>query len=274
VELRRLLLFAGAGGLAFAIIDLAPRPLYGFAFLSILVLGVVTGVLSRSYLEIAALSAGALVGGFISGAAQFGTENAPDSVQSLLFGALVTVGILFAIAAATRFLGRRRQLPHGDPELEQKLPSVVGGRSLTRWSLRGEAFLASALGLDQNGLDALSVFLRSKGVDMANVSMGVAGRSRVSDAPPYFVYAYRFAGVPASEFQSRLEFPLGFGLRPDAGSFGETNVAGRTVLKGVVGMLDQDEHLRGVPYIYESGDIRFVIVTDSEAWAADALSQL
>jgi hypothetical protein len=39
-------------------------------------------------------------------------------------------------------------------------------------------------------------------------------------------------------------------------------------------MVDQTEHLRGWPHVYDSGTVHFRVVTDEEAWAADAIRQL
>ena len=39
-------------------------------------------------------------------------------------------------------------------------------------------------------------------------------------------------------------------------------------------MLDQNEHQRGLPYLYDAGEVRYIIITDSESWATDALRQL
>jgi hypothetical protein len=31
-------------------------------------------------------------------------------------------------------------------------------------------------------------------------------------------------------------------------------------------MVDQTAHVRGLPYLYNSGDVRYVVVTDDPAW--------
>ena len=36
----------------------------------------------------------------------------------------------------------------------------------------------------------------------------------------------------------------------------------------------QDEHERGRPYAYDVGDVRFIVTTDEEAWATEAIARL
>ena len=39
-------------------------------------------------------------------------------------------------------------------------------------------------------------------------------------------------------------------------------------------MVDQDVHQRGRPYFYETEDYLFLVLTDDDAWATDAIGQL
>jgi len=100
--------------------------------------------------------------------------------------------------------------------------------------------------------------------------MAIGGRTDVGVDPPYFVFAFRLADRPAAD-----EFPTGFWVdNPDTGKWTKRTVSGRTVLAGEPAMVDQTEHLRGWPHVYDSGTVHFRVVTDEEAWAADAIRQL
>ena len=43
---------------------------------------------------------------------------------------------------------------------------------------------------------------------------------------------------------------------------------------GSVEMVAQNEHQRGVPYLYESGAAEFVVITELEAWAEEVFANL
>ena len=52
----------------------------------------------------------------------------------------------------------------------------------------------------------------------------------------------------------------------------ETVIEGKTVLVGDTAAVEQTEHQRGRPYIWNSSTVHYVIVTDDEAWAAKSTS--
>ena len=39
-------------------------------------------------------------------------------------------------------------------------------------------------------------------------------------------------------------------------------------------MLDQTEHIRGRPYLYQTDDAMYLVVTDDDKWALEAIKQL
>ncbi len=45
-------------------------------------------------------------------------------------------------------------------------------------------------------------------------------------------------------------------------------VGGKAVLRGILAMIDQTSHARGILYLYNAGDVQFLVVTDDPAWAA------
>lgn len=159
-------------------------------------------------------------------------------------------------------------LKHDSPELEAILPAVVARRSLYKWSVRGANFFGLTSPLTPDDLKSIEADLATEGLQLDDVAQAVAGRSKPTD-PPYFVTAYRFGDVQAEAL------PRGLGVdNPDAGAWSQVTVGGKLVFVGTQAMLDQTEHVRGRPYVYDSANTRFLLATDDDAWAADALSQL
>jgi len=94
--------------------------------------------------------------------------------------------------------GQPAERPHDDPELESMLPATVAGRSLERWSVRGERAYAVGRSLDVREVADIEADLAAVGVALADVSHAIAGRARSSD-PPYLIDAWRFGERPATE---------------------------------------------------------------------------
>jgi hypothetical protein len=169
-----------------------------------------------------------------------------------------------------------RRLPHEAPDLEAMLPEEVAGRRLATWSVTGLDYLRGGpegeqgvLPLLESEQAAFEETAASLAVEIDEYAMAVAGRSDVEADPPYFVFAHRIKSVPA--------VMLGPGQtvdRPDAGPWSLVTLGGRTVLVGTEAMVDQTEHMRGRPYLYDVGDVRFTVFTDDEAWALEALARL
>ena len=124
-------------------------------------------------------------------------------------------------------------------------------------------------------MTSIGTELATLGLTVDDVSLAVDGRSGPND-PPFFVNALRIKGLPTDQWRSTL------GLDPGAfevdhltaGTFTKATVGGKVVLRGVLAMIDQTTHARGLPYVYSTGDVQFVVVTDDPAWAADAMRQL
>ena len=211
--------------------------------------------------------------GFATGDYSFEVEDAggnrlaSGSLQVVAAPAPVVLTDTPATAAATDpFPGG---FPHQLPDLEAILPTVVAGRTMAKWSVRGADFFGLHGPLTADELKGIEADLASEGLVLDDVGLAIAGRSDVDVDPPYFVNAYRFAGFPADGLPRELGID-----NPDPGAWTEATVGGKPVLVGTEAMLDQTGHLLGRPYLYNSGDIRFVVATNDEAWAADALGQL
>jgi hypothetical protein len=171
---------------------------------------------------------------------------------------------------------------HQAPELEATLPSRVAGRPLARWSVVGMCWLETIL---DGAVDPVE-FLRevdtadpARTIDPLHLRYAVAGRSDVSHDPPYFVFG---AARSQSDEEIQLALLLLFGgagfddpaVAADLGGYEQRTIANRTVYVGTADMLHQTEHQRGRPYLYETDDGMYLIVTDDEDWALDAIKQL
>ncbi len=184
-----------------------------------------------------------------------------------LFLCVPMILLIVACAApgdATR--GDTASRPHDVPDLEAVLPGNVGGRELARWSARGQSLLAF---LTDQDVAAIGHALAPKGLTIDDFVLAAAGRMNVASDPPHIVVAYRAGTIPAVELPRRLGID-----HPEAGAWTDRTIGGKLVHVGTDRMLVQDEHQRGVPYVYNAGPVRVVVVTDDEAWAADALRRL
>ena len=116
-------------------------------------------------------------------------------------------------------------------------------------------------------------------INLDNMAYAVAGRANTSTDPPYFVWA---ATKPVDDDELNLTLILLFGgagyhdvaAGIDPRNYTQQTIAGKEVQVGTDDMLDQDDHQRGRPYFYETNDHVFVLVTDDDTWAADAIGQL
>jgi len=60
----------------------------------------------------------------------------------------------------------------------------------------------------------------------------------------------------------------------DLRNYHEQTIGGKQIYVSTATMINQSEHQRGRPYLYQTETRMFVLVTDSDAWAADAFAQL
>ena len=169
--------------------------------------------------------------------------------------------------------------PHQAPELEAVLPATVSGRQLLKWSLRGRCWLQMAIS-DPARRDAFVKEFTSatnpNPVDDSRLVYAIAGRS-APDHPPYFVFA-ALSAENEEEFQLVTSLMIAGAGATDAAWTGDAyqskTLAGKEVAVGSEAMLRQDSHRRGRPYVYETHEYVFLLITDDDAWATDALRQL
>ncbi len=125
-----------------------------------------------------------------------------------------------------------------DEELEAMLPDEIGGQTVVKQSLSGEAFISMGFG----GAEALEPILGDLGasVDDLSVAFGSAGA--------VVLIAYQIDGVPAAQLFSGLEEALQAG---QGGSVTQISVAGRSVT--------QVSTAGETTYIYLADDVVFII---------------
>jgi hypothetical protein len=185
-------------------------------------------------------------------------------------------------ATPSQIPGCEAVVSHQAPALEALLPASVSGRTLTRWSLGGPCWLRLAIGSPAD-VDAFLAQLQGPNaaskVDVNNLAYGVSGRSDTRTDPPYFVYG---ATRPNDELEIQLAAYLLFGSAGFHDPVGASELSRYTVQTvgekqvwvGTLDMLDQGDHQRGSPYLYQTDTAIFLVITDDEPWAADAIRQL
>ena len=163
------------------------------------------------------------------------------------------------------------------------LPATVAGRRLAKWSLRGRCWAEVVIGDRPAAIDEfMAPFETSNDPDrtaLANLTYGVAGRSNTKTDPPFFVFV---AARPQTEDQITVALVLMFAGAAfhdvpraiDLTAYEERTIAGKNVYVGTEEMLDQGEHQRGRPYLYQTDTDVFMVVTGDNSWAADAIGQL
>ena len=204
-------------------------------------------------------------------------------------GAIVLTGVvlvLAACAAAPSFSPEATlptELPHEAPELEAVLPDSIQGRPIATWSMAGVSWPAFAAGEPPETVRRMIsedvAAVGGEPVDFDNLAIAIGGRSDTDKDPPSFVWAAKWPIAEAEiELTAFLMFSgAGFTEPREAGDlarYDTRTVAGKVVHVGSPGMVLQDDHQRGVPYLYESDGYMFLVLTEDPAWAEEALAAL
>jgi len=140
--------------------------------------------------------------------------------------------------------------------------------------VRGEKALA-LWGLSPDGIAATSRELESLGVSLDDVVQATAGRSAPGD-PPSLVLAFRIPEAARDLLGGYAVAAAGFTRDTDQWDVVDQFVGGKPVSVGPTDLLVQSEHQRGRPYLYGSTALgtSFIVITDDEAWAEEALLAL
>ena len=157
-------------------------------------------------------------------------------------------------------------------DIQTMLPVWVAGRPLLSYSHRGLDYLPRWSRITEEQLreleddpHALDGSLPG-GAELDDIEFANAGRASPDD-PAHFVSALRFRGVPASAL------PVSLVVDHDVGTWEEARFGDRVVRGGTEEMLDQQGR-PGRPYVNDVGDVRFVVTTNEEAWAREAIARL
>jgi hypothetical protein len=172
-------------------------------------------------------------------------------------------------------------LPHQAPEIEAILPGIVGGRALSRWSVRGRCWLELVMvdpGAREELISQATTPANPDPVDPLQLVYGVAGRTDTSTDPPYFVFvAFRPEQPDAILPLLLLLGSAGYtdiAAGMDLQNYRQETIGGKQVYTGTPAMISQNSHQRGRPYLYQTETHMFLVLTDDDAWAADAIAQL
>lgn len=175
------------------------------------------------------------------------------------------------------------ELPHEAPDLEAVLPRSIQGRPIARWSMAGASWPAFASDQPRDEAERLinedAIANGGNPVDFDNLALAIGGRTDTATDPPYFVWV---AKRPLAEEEIELTMLLMFSgagfIDPfsaaDLDRYDKRAVAGKAVSVGTAGMVAQNEHQRGRPYLYQTDDYLFIVVTEDDAWAEEALAAL
>jgi hypothetical protein len=182
-------------------------------------------------------------------------------------------------ATAERCRGTSSVTYHGAPALEATLPTRVAGRDLATWSVAGRCWLEILIDDDAMIAAMLAAAGDPSAVDLSHLAQAVAGRSDTTADPPYFVLA---ANRP--ERQEEIDLTLGLLLggasfrdpaaAADLSNYRKASIAGKEVYVGTTDMIEQTDHQRGTPYLYQTDSAMYVVITDDAAWAEEAFAQL
>jgi hypothetical protein len=189
--------------------------------------------------------------------------------------AIVAVWVIGTQGGATEPAPGPAALSHEAPEVEALLPASVAGRPLAAWSVRGESAFR-LWGMTPDEVQAASETLASEGIELDDVVQATAGRSDTGTDPPYFVLAFHIPEAARDLLGGYAIRSAGFTRDTQKWQLVDRLVGDRRVSVGPTDLLVQNEHQRGRPYLYGSTalDTSFIVITDDDAWAAEAISQL
>ena len=174
-------------------------------------------------------------------------------------------------------------LLHQAPGFEALLPTSVADRPLAKWSVEGRCWLKVATGRSASEIDELLAGFKTaedpRPIDESSLIYAVAGRSDTKSDPPYFAFAAERAKTDKEIGLALLLMFAGADFHTpatagDLSTYEERTIAGKQVYVGTVEMLGQSEHQRGRPYLYQNDASMFMVISDDEAWATEAIAQL
>ncbi len=155
-------------------------------------------------------------------------------------------------------------LGHVNAALEDKLPGVIGGITLEKFSMPLSTYMASSAGGDKI---LYTPWLVKFGMNPDQIDLAVA--ADLTQTENFFVQAIQVPGVDAAALTggfAAVARKAGWPVTPKS-------IAATSVLEIVDPATDAAGGL-GTAYIYAKGDIMYVIVTDDVSLLIEALSKL
>ncbi|HEX7490985.1 MAG TPA: hypothetical protein VF337_04720 [Candidatus Limnocylindrales bacterium] len=158
-------------------------------------------------------------------------------------------------------------LPHADLNLESSLPTIVGGVTLTKFSLSLSAYIASTTGAGENAL--YGPWLVKFGSTPSQVVIAVASDLR-QDGINMIIHAIHVPGATASALSS------GFA---DVATKAGWPVRSVTVVKdkATLEVVDPAAKAAGTlsaGYVYSKGDVLYTVITDNPSLLVEAIVNL
>jgi hypothetical protein len=155
-------------------------------------------------------------------------------------------------------------LGHVNAALEDKLPGVIGGITLEKFSMPLSTYMASSAGGDKI---LYTPWLVKFGMNPDQIDLAVA--ADLTQTENFFVHAIQVPGVDAAALTggfAAVARKAGWPVTPKS-------IAATSVLEIVDPATDAAGGL-GTAYIYAKGDIMYVIVTDDASLLLEALIDL
>jgi hypothetical protein len=145
-------------------------------------------------------------------------------------------------------------LPSNAKELEALLPSTLGGKTLTKFSMKGSDFVTQTTSNPE-----LVAWLNSVGKSLNDVSAAYAFDMTGGSSG---IFAFRVAGVDHTTLLSTLQTAMASQMP----TWTTETVGGKSVQTGT--------DSGNTEYIYATQDLVFIVFTNDPAAAAEALSHL
>lgn len=152
-------------------------------------------------------------------------------------------------------------LPHVNAALEDKLPGVIGGITLEKFSMPLSTYMASSKGGDKA---LYTPWLVKFGKNPDQIDLAVA--ADLTQTENFFVQAIQVPGVDAASLTG------GFAsvARNEKWPVNPKTIATKSVLEIVDPATDAAGGL-GTAYVYAKGDIMYIVVTDDASLLVEAL---
>lgn len=205
-----------------------------------------------------------VLGALLIGACTTAPAAAPSGTTAGASASPSAAGTSAAPTGAPASPGASFALPSGfnaDPSLEAQLPNQIAGKTLQKFSFRGQDFLAAGAAADPE----LAQLFQRLGTTPENLSVAI-GVDASGDSEGG-VLAIRVAGTDAN----RVIQELGNAAKTQNAS---TAISQRTVGGKSVTTIVEPDDPSGALWLYAKGDVVFGVTGSDATFAEQALGQL